>query len=85
MQCERCGWKRSSMNRSYMIIEHAMFCEICLHTIVKEWLIKKQEVTMLGSARTACEVNSCTYEIGHYGKHSWDEVQGNPWKAGPGF
>ena len=40
---------------------------------------------MLGSARTACEVNSCTYEIGHYGKHSWDEVQGNPWKAGPGF
>ena len=84
MQCERCGWKRS-IDRLYMIIEHIMFCEICLHEIVKEWLIKKQEVTMLGSARTNCEVNNCTYERGHYGVHSWDPLSWNPRKSGPGL
>ena len=71
MQCERCGWKRDNINRAFIIINHVMFCEICLQDIIGEWIIKKQEVTMLGSARTTCEVNLCTYEINHHGKHSW--------------
>ena len=80
MKCKRCNWTRDKLDRSFMIIEHELFCELCLKAIIKEWLIKKQEIDFLGQGRNNCKINGivhdniagCTYEINHEGDHSWE-------------
>jgi len=80
VKCTRCGSPNQMFHR-HIVCRSNVYCMPCVLHILEEWKIKRDEVSFLKQGRTNCKLQDpkvksfpqeCTYEVNHYGKHSWE-------------